>query len=142
MEKFLENITFFPSSFTFYWDLIFAWGLWGIITNSTFFFNVMYCSGPVRCADVCTSDFCVFQIIFLLACPPWSSLLTTFFESAHNSRVTSATNYPFIIVRPFPVLRTVTLWVPFLFLPPSLLSSFFLFLFLSLLLSFLFLPYF
>lgn len=121
MEKFLDDITYFPSLVTFYWNLIFSWGFGGIITKSTFFFfNVMYCSGPLRGADVYTSDFSVFHIIFLLASVPWSSLLTTFFESVQNPRVISGTKYPFIILRPFSILRTVTFCLPFFFLPPSL----------------------
>lgn len=136
MEKFLDDITYFPSLVTFYWNLIFSWGFWGIKTNSTFFFfffffNVIYCSGPVRCADTYTLDFSVFHIIFLLAPLPWSPLLTTFFESVQNPRVISTTYHPFIVLRPFSVLRTVTFCVPFLFLPPSPLLSFSPVLFLS-----------
>ena len=96
----------------------------------------MCCSGPVKRADTYTSDFCVFQIVFLPASLPQSALRITFFLSVHNPRVTSATNYPFIILRPFPVLRRVAPYVTFLFPPPFLLPSLFLFLFLSLMFNF------
>lgn len=125
MGKCLDNTTYFSFLVTFYWNLVFSWRLWDITTSLTLL-CVMCCMVLVRCAYAHTSDFCVIKVIFPLGSPPWSSLLTSFFESVPNAMVTSATDSPGLILRPFPVLRSVTLCVPYLSsLPPSfLLPSF------------------
>ena len=57
MEKILDDTTYFPFLVSFYWNLVFSWRLWDIITNSTrfcfFLCDVLYGACEVyRCSHL------------------------------------------------------------------------------------------